>query len=58
MGVLCNKGCLDIWRGRSDGAPLMYFVQFWYALGAVVGPLAAARALKDDGGEFKSGFKS
>ncbi len=52
VSVACNVDCLEIWRGRDDGRPAMYASHFCFALGAMIGPLLAARALLLDNGVF------
>ena len=46
VSVACNAGCLEIWRGRDDGGPPMHAVNFFFAFGALLGPLMAAPLLE------------
>ncbi len=38
---VCNIGCLQIWRGRSEGGSFMHAIHFGFSLGTVVGPILA-----------------
>ena len=50
VGVACNSGCLETWRGRDDGGPMMHGLHFFFAFGTFLGPMLAAPFLEQNDG--------
>ncbi len=50
VSIATNVCCLEIWRGREDGGPAMYAIDFGFAIGTMIGPQLATPALQVRGG--------
>ncbi len=53
VSVACNSGCLEIWRGRDGGGPMMHAIHFFVALGHFTGPIVAAWLIEAENGTLK-----